>query len=650
MSKSTNQAIGSIAEWVPGVRAHHGKQGALSRLPVWVFVFLVASCMTVRGQRPESVSEHAPPQPPATPAAAPPGVVGEVDPTVLRAETLEKLKALQLTPTTQARAPAGPATAGTASAPSASAAAAAEVPTTAAPSSDHSKKSLPALLQDRLRWLNEFEAANVALQKATHPEPSPAQQAAEANSEIARMRNILSLAAQNPAELLPPAFRGKPAKVSVALASEMKDAIETTSSELKDWKTKWETLNSEIEKCNGLKKASQGQRDSLFQRVTALTAKSREYKSAVTDAQTAAERRLATERLTNFEWEWRVESLRLKVIEAQLALEQKLAEVRDLKLEVCRAHVTIAAQTLEPMQERYSVVAADQERDLTQAKTNEENKARSSDDPIEQFRARSTAELLAIEALVVRNEQALVVSPKPRYDDQRTLADRADFDFANIKELLEDGTVSRLDAVRLNNEFRRIGPERDRLIKDEMAAVESQLQYYENTLTSVELELLQDSHDRFEHDLQRERLPMSRWGEREALIEELARKHKALLRRRQRALEKLSEAASHTLAQVNRRLGILDQEYGFIRTNIFWVRDREPIGLLTLTQGAREFNMLVRGLVRLVREVVNPKQWGQPSIEFVVIAMMALLLPVGLVWLRRMLGARIKRDLPAPQG
>lgn len=40
-----------------------------------------------------------------------------------------------------------------------------------------------------------------------------------------------------------------------------------------------------------------------------------------------------------------------------------------------------------------------------------------------------------------------------------------------------------------------------------MAAVESQLQFYENTLTSVELELLQDSlHDRLEHDLLRERL------------------------------------------------------------------------------------------------------------------------------------------------
>ncbi len=99
------------------------------------------------------------------------------------------------------------------------------------------------------------------------------------------------------------------------------------------------------------------------------------------------------------------------------------------------------------------------------------------------FRARRTADLLALESHVIRSEQDLVISPPPSYEDQKTLADHADFDFANIKELLDDGKVSRLDAIRLNNEFRRIGPERDRLLKNEMATVESQLQFYENALT-----------------------------------------------------------------------------------------------------------------------------------------------------------------------
>jgi potassium efflux system protein len=221
-------------------------------------------------------------------------------------------------------------------------------------------------------------------------------------------------------------------------------------------------------------------------------------------------------------------------------------------------------------------------------------------------------------------------------------------DFANIKELLDDGKVSRLDAIRLNNEFRRIGPERDRLLKDEMAKVEAQIQYYENLLTTVELELLQNSmHDRVEHDLLRERLSKERWPEGKALLEELETRRRILLYRRQRALEKLSEAASHTLAQVTRRLGILEQEYGFIRTTIFWVRDQEAIGLETLTQGAREFNVLVKGLLGLVEETVKPTLWGQPSGEFMVTAVGAIVLPLAMLRVRRVLGEQINRDLSA---
>ena len=184
------------------------------------------------------------------------------------------------------------------------------------------------------------------------------------------------------------------------------------------------------------------------------------------------------------------------------------------------------------------------------------------------FRARRTAELLALEALVLKSEQALVISPPPSYEEQKTLADHADFDFANIKELLDDGNVSRLDAIRLNNEFRRIGPERDRLLKNEMAQVEAQLQFYENALTNVELELLQDSlHDRFEHDLLRERLAVvavGRGGGPGSRARDEAPVASDATPARPR--EAHATGASHTLVQVTRRLGILDREYGFIRT------------------------------------------------------------------------------------
>ncbi len=493
-------------------------------------------------------------------------------------------------------------------------------------------------MQDRLRWLHEYDTALLDLRKATYSAPSPEQQVADAKAALLKLRSRLKQVDTSPETLLPRFFLDRPVKISTEIASAMKDAIEAASHELKDWRTKLETLQAEIAKMNSLMSARRRPRQSLRE---SHLVDGQERGIQVGGHRRPDRRRAAgrRERLVNFEWQLRVESLRLRVIEAQLALEGKLSEVRELRLDMYRAHLQLATKKLEPMQARYRVVAEDQERDLKRAWADEERKAQSSDDPLECFHARRTAELLALEAQVIRSERELVVSPAPSYEEQKTLADHADFDFANIKELLDDGKVSRLDAIRLNNEFRRIGPERDRLLKNEMASVEAQLQFYENALTTVELELLQDSlhDDRFEHELLRERLPSTRWAEGEAMMGELERKHRSLLMRRRRALEKLCERASHTLVQVTRRLNILDREYGFIRTNIFWVRDQEPIGLMTLTQGIREFNVLVKGLLRLIKETVNPNLWGQPSGEFLATVFAVLILPIGLIRLRRTL-------------
>ena len=652
MQKSTTRATGSRADGLPFGPTLAGSLAVPIRPLLLVGSLLLVAGAVARGQGPTSQTEPASLRRPfATATAGSTGDSAEADPVAARAEALERLKEHDLTTTTDATMPIG-STSSISSSASVSPApySAGRSAPVSSPSADPgAKKPLPVLLQERLRWLNEYDASAIALQKATHPEPSPQQQASEAKAELRQLQNILKQAAEAPEKLLPPLFRDVSVKVSSALGAEMKDAIEATSNELKDWKTKLENVRGEIARWNGLMNARRVDRDGLFQRVTLLKAKSEEFKSAVTDAQTATLRRLAHERLINFEWQLRVESLRLRVIEAQLALEAEVSEVRELRADAYRAHVQIATKALESMQARYRVVAEDQQRNLSRAEADEETKAGSSKDPLERFRARRMAELLALEAHVIKSEQDLVISPNPSYEEQKTLADQADFDFANIKELLDDGKVSRLDAIRLNNEFRRIGPERGRLVKNEMSAVEAQLQFYENALTTVELELLQDSlHDRFEHDLLRERLPSSRWAEGEALVANLERSHRSLLMRRQRALQKLCDRASHTLVQVTRRLGILDREYSFIRTNIFWVRDQESIGLMTLTQSAREFNALVKGLLRLVKETTRPNLWGQPSVEFLVTALGVLVFPVVLERLRRLLGVLIRRDLPAP--
>lgn len=115
--------------------------------------------------------------------------------------------------------------------------------------------------------------------------------------------------------------------------------------------------------------------------------------------------------------------------------------------------------------------------------------------------------------------------------------------------------------------------------------------------------------------------------------------------RRRASLERLTDCTAQTLDQISRRLGILDEEYGFIRTHIFWVRDQEPIGLGTIAQGARELNHLVKALARLAQEVVGPRHWGRASAEFVTAALGVLVLPFGLFRLRRFLCALIERDL-----
>jgi len=405
----------------------------------------------------------------------------------------------------------------------------------------------------------------------------------------------------------------------------------------------------ETAKAENSRSAQQSERDKIFQRVATLKAKSSEFEGRVTTAVTAEARQLSQEKLVNFEWESRVESLRLRLIEAQIALERKMAGVRDLNLQICQAQAQIAEKRRNRMEAMYKAVVERQEQDLRQAAASEETKAGRALDPLVRFKARRTAEILSLEAQVVRSEQALATTPSPSPHEQRDLADRAETDFAQIKQLLDDGDVSRLDAVRLNNDFRRIALERERLLRNEMSAVEAQLQYYEEALTNTEIELLSDSpNDRLEHDMLRERLPQSSWPEGEAILGQIERKHRDLLARRRDVMEKLCDRASQTHQQVVRRLAILDEEYGFIRTHIFWVRDQEPLGLWALVQGAREIQALIKGCFRLAEETVNRKLWAQPSGEFLAMSAAVLVLPLGLIRLRRAVRLLLERVPPSP--
>jgi potassium efflux system protein len=590
------------------------------------------------GSRPEptsrvSTDSHhaATPKPEASPSTKP----SEAEVAALRAEATGQLKAMN---------PSGGAsdssTAPAATAPRASS------PAAATSSESATDKQLREILQERLRLLEEYDKAASLLKKATHTEPSPEQQADEAKSEAKKLQALLAQSARNPEILLPQPFRVAGTSSRPPVSVEMKEAIDAATNELKECKARLESLRTEVVGWEGQQNARRAERDRLYQAVAALKAHGVERAETTDPAMTSASsQRLANERRVNAEWKSRVAAMRLQAIEVQIAMETKLAGVRELGVQVCQFQVQVAEKTLALMQSRYNEAADRQERLLKEKAAAEANRAQRSEDPLEQFHAHRRAELLDLEAQVLKLEQALATSPAPSLDEQRSLADHAAADFARIKELLDDGRVSRLDAIRLNNDFRRIGPERDRLLRNEMATAELRLQYYEDALTGVEIDLLQDSlHDHYELELLKERLHPSRQAEGERILAELERVHRALLVRRRSVLERLAEVAGQTHDQIARRLAILDEEYGFIRTHIFWVRDQEPIGAGTITQAARECQHLLKAMLRLGQESLRPQQRGRPSAEFVTAALGVLVLPFGLVRLRRLLKAQLGRD------
>lgn len=503
------------------------------------------------------------------------------------------------------------------------------------------------VLVERQLLLDEHDRATKELAALDGHGPDAARLAASARAELERLQPQVS---GNSPFNLPPPFNVPATQVTEAALVEMKEGIEGAQNDLKSWQSKLEAARAEAIKTDQRIAAQRTQRDKLFRSVADLKAKGQERESAVTSARTAEERQLARERLTNARLEARVEDLRLKVLEATRNRESSLVEVRQLNERVLESQLQVSGKLLQQMQQRYRILAESQERDLKRAAATEESKARRAEDPLERYRSRRLADLLELEAQVVKNEQALATSGRPSLEEERALADRSESEFAQIKQLLDDGEVSRLDALRLNNDFRRIGPERDGLLRNELSTIEAHLQYYENMLTNVELELIEDSLvDQAEHDALLERLPPERHALARSYFTELENRHRALLERRRTALTKLVARATETLSQVTRRLGLLEEEYGFIRTHIFWVRDQEPIGVGTITQVGHELRRLLVGLGRLAREVSESKAWGQPSTEFLGAAAAALILPLGLFRIRRLLRRRITRALPPSQ-
>jgi potassium efflux system protein len=502
-------------------------------------------------------------------------------------------------------------------------------------------KALREVLEERIRWLDEWDKVTEA-QARFEGEPSPERQATAVKADLERLKTLLERASRDPDSLLAGVFRNLSGPVTDAVRAEMKETLEAAKSDWNDWKTKLETLRAETQGATS-HSPRRVERDQTYQRVAALKSRKEEREAASAAAKTPEEVRLARERLINLAWESRVDSQRLILQEAQLAREAAAADLKALELLVLDAHTQLAARTFECMQRHYALVTEAQERKLAEDAANEQKRAARADDPLEKYRARREAELLELQAQVLKFENPVGTNLYPALEEQRALADRAVADFAAVKTLLDDGKVSHLDALRLNNDFRRIGPERARLVSHELATAATQLTFYENALSSVEMDLINGARDdRLQNEDLLERLSPNSGAKAQAVFAAIEERHMKLLERKRLVLEKLAARAEETHRQIERRLKTLDDQYAFIRTNIFWVRDQEPISAVTLAQCRREAALLGRSVVPLVQEACDRSLWGRVSPEFVVAALALIGLPWPLSTLRKKTrGARI---------
>ncbi len=510
-------------------------------------------------------------------------------------------------------------------------------------------KALREVLEERVKWLDDWDKAVKERVAAENPEQSPEKQAAEWKADLERITTSLEQTAKDPDSLLPVTFRKLPTEVPDTLRNELKETIDSAQNELKDWSSKREQARSNPSRKEGGDLAAlRAARDQTFRRVAGLKARSLEREAAVDQAKSSEARDMAREKLLNFQWESRVETERLRGQESRLTLETKRSDLLSLNLQLQEAHVQLAGKTLDRMKGRYSKLAARQERELKTEAVKEQSRAANSDDPLERYRAKRTADLLELKAKVLKSQDAWTTDPSPSLVEQKAKADHAETDYDNVKKLLDDGKISHLDALRLNNDFRRIGTERDVIVRNELAIAANRLTLAENALSNVELDLINDARDdRYELDTLLQSLPRSLQARAITIFQEIEQKHMDLLTRERDALQKLASRSEQTHEQILRRIKILDDHFGFIRTHMFWVRDEEPIGLQALPLVQREGRQIFRAGLAILALAVDPKSWGRVSPEFLIAAFGLVVFPWPFYRARRALRAlALGQDVP----
>ncbi len=499
----------------------------------------------------------------------------------------------------------------------------------------HQFKPLADVLAARKALLEVWSRTHGERLGAEKPEHSPESEAAEFKSDIEKTRALLDQARKSPDSLLPEAFQVKDAETTKGHETrlgEMKDCIETARNDLKEQASQLETLRTEATRGHAAQLTSlRAERDKIFQSVTTFNARRDERRATIASATSDEARELAREKFINFEWDARIEIEKLAAVEAKINLAAKRLDLGTFQIQAKSIHVQFGRTLIERMEARYATMAERQRSDLQKAVVKEETRAAHSNDPVERRRAQRTAQLFELESQVVAYEKAYATGGTVSLQEQTTLADKATTDYADLKKLVDDGSISPLDALRLKNDFRRIVPERAQIVRTDLAKSELDLTTYENALNDAEIDLVNDSRDdQFDRESLLEQVPAKRRAEAKAMLDNLETRHHGLLNRRRDILRKLATRSEDIHNYVLNRIDMLDQQYAFIRTHIFWIRDAEPLGAATLAHSRDDALRLFNALVALAMETGDRNLWGRISPVFIIVMVGLLLLPIPL--------------------
>ncbi len=511
---------------------------------------------------------------------------------------------------------------------------------------EKTRKELGDELRRRLVSIDEIAKLNKERMAAENPVPDPDRQAAELNAELERVQVLLRSSERSPQALLPKRFELDGGVPSDALISSLREAIAAERTEQSGWTEKLEQLGVESKgkPVDALAKL-RAERDRIHRRMNELHA---EEGRKVVEGSTPIERILVHERRESRKWEIRAETARLAARKAQIELEKRRVELAGPRRAVISARLDLNKKTLEQLQLRYKAWVETRVTDLAAESERERRRAETLADPLERDRAERNAVVLELESKTQAAENDLAVAEWPVLEEERIAADQAEANLERVRKLLDDGHLSELDAMRLNNDFKRIAPERARIVDKDLRAINVRLAAFGNDLSAVELEIESDVHDeRLEMQSLLERLPNSRHNEAVSQFESFDKRIDALLDRRRAALEKLVTRDEQTQQQIQRRIAALDDHYGFIRTHLFWVRDREPLGTSTPARVRREATRISYAFDDLARSMRATPGWTQPSRDFLAIAGLLVALPAPFWLASRRLG-RIKFEEVAP--